>query len=91
MGKNRRGSSTRKHKLPQENTSRQAKLPFKPAKEAATTVVTQSKQERMIVKLTSQLRAGKDDKGKTLTDQDITKKLTTISNLEQKLGIVHTE
>lgn len=86
MGKNRRG------KCGKNQSSKQATIPFK--KEAAASTkftVTKEKQRNTLDKLTARLRSGVDDKGKPLTDEKITKTLTTISNLEVKLGITHTD
>ncbi len=81
MGKNRRGSSTRKYK--QTNLST---LPIKPAKAKAD---VGSKSEQMLLQLERMLKNGVNKKGKPLTDDDITRIKTRIANTEYTLGITH--
>lgn len=90
----RRGSSTRKHKLPPEPPrAKQATIPFQSTNEAIPSVVINNpdKQRKHYNRIMTELRSGKDAKGRILTDEDITKKLNTLGSLELKLGIVHVE
>lgn len=72
---------------------KQAEIPFDTSKEAAIAshVNTSDKQVRVLTQLEQKLRKGVDKKGKTLSDEEITKTKTTIANLEYKLGIKHEE
>lgn len=84
MAKNRRGSSTRKHKIKQP-----VPKPVKVKVPAKKTTDKSTKPEVLLQKCEDKLRGGVDAKGKPLTDEEITKIKTRIGNLEHWLGITH--
>lgn len=87
--KRRKSSSTQKYKIPASprKKKKEKKEVVVPEKKEASTDA--NKELEMIYGLEKLIRGGKNFKGQDLTNKEITVFLTTISNLEFKLGVKH--
>lgn len=83
----KRGSSTRKYKIPIISPTKAEKTKKVTTPQPIKT--TKEQQLEMIQKLELVVKSGKSKQGKDLTNNEISTFLTTIANLEHKLGIKH--
>lgn len=83
--KRRKGSSTRRYKIPSSRPKHKQETKVK-APEVAPTA---DKQRELIAQMEEQIRSGVNKQGQPLTDKEISVYLSAISGLEHSLGIKH--